>query len=261
MGARGTWAAALLVAASAHRSLGAEVPTGSRHIPTPSEVEDTPILWWCAQAEHADSAVCKKLKFKQELQGVKDPTERAQLIASRKGESFTEPTKAEIHAMREEERRMVDAFCARPDRKHHPLCQRKDSNAMRTYKRGMEPTGAGGTAERLHERPPLELDRVSEWWCAEGGHADALRHAGSMICASWRYRSRMRTAVGDAAKEKVVEEYRAFKDEHKKSSDIDAHVNEQQQMMAAFCELEAHAALKVCVKWLARHSKTELRRL
>mmetsp|Transcript_5545 Transcript_5545/g.14177 ORF Transcript_5545/g.14177 Transcript_5545/m.14177 type:complete len:267 (+) Transcript_5545:44-844(+) len=263
------WLWVLLAATAVTRVAGAEpAHTRSSQGPTAAEVDDTPIFWWCAQSEHAESPVCKKLKFKQELREITDPAERVRIIAERKADSFTELTKEEVHAMREEERLMLAEFCKRPDRKHHPMCQGMPRRSDR--KRYAEGAGApmrDGSIERLHERPPLELDRVSQWWCVEGGHADALLHTDSMICASWRYRSAMRDAASEDAKKKLVDEYRAFKDAHKQSADtsmqsadIVSHLDEQQRMMAGFCDVEEHKLLKVCVKWLTRHAKTELRR-
>ncbi|KAG8463280.1 hypothetical protein KFE25_004791 [Diacronema lutheri] len=232
-----------------------------------SRLEDTPVFWWCNQAGREDSPVCKKLRFKSELRSIDDPAERARVIAERRDEAMVRPSPEQLVAMRSEEREMLAAFCALPEKADHPFCARESITAMRGHDHAERDARERLTRHGVEERPIVEYDKAVEWFCRTDGtgHADgAANAASSMICASWRYRSAMHGASshGDAAERKaaIVDEYRKVKEAHREVHDIKGHMAEQQRMLAEFCALEEKQATKLCVKHLARARKTELRR-
>lgn len=234
--------------------------------------DDTPVQWWCAQPEHRDSLVCKKLSFKNELRAISDPAERARVLAARREDSMVRPTPEQLTTMRMDERAMLEQFCARPEKEQHPFCAREALAAMRGHEFHNDVAAAREyrRAGREHgrergERPVLEYDKAVEWYCHEGGHPDAARNAASsMICAAYRYRIAMQGATESGAdaesKASIVEQYRKVKEAHKEMHDVKGHMAEQQRMLAEYCDMEAHHETKLCVKYLARTRKTELRR-
>jgi len=236
---------------------------------TASEIDDTPIYWWCAQAENKDSKLCRKLEFKRELMDIEDAEERARVIAARRAASFTQPSKEEVREMREDERRMLGAFCARPERVHHPACVRPSSTGPGEPRRTIDVTRGQGApaangpgfveAAEPNVRAAADLDAVHAWWCEKGGHPDPSAARESIICASWHYRTAMRAAAAEAEKQALVDGYRAFKESKKDVISESTHSEEQTRMMEAYCGDERRAESKVCVKWRARRTvKQEL---
>jgi hypothetical protein len=235
----------------------------------------TPASWWCAQAEHSGSLLCGKMRFKEAYRKVKDPEERAAMMRAHREESLTRPSPDDLHNMRDEESQMMDDFCKLADHKGSSFCDEdrlKWFHERQAHELPPRPTHAGAqeTLDRgpghgpLGEKPIIEYDVAVEWYCKDGGHPDASTHSEeSMICAAWKFRTQMHAvAHGDgSSKQAIIDEYRKIKEARKAANprDVEVHVNEQQEMLSAYCAIDTHASTKLCLKWLARKTKTELR--
>mmetsp|Transcript_4961 Transcript_4961/g.12797 ORF Transcript_4961/g.12797 Transcript_4961/m.12797 type:complete len:257 (-) Transcript_4961:176-946(-) len=231
---------------------------------------DTPVGWWCADAVHIDSLVCRKMRFKAELRRIEDPAERARQIEARREEAMVRPSAEQLRQMRTEESDMLEGFCALPDKAEHPFCVKDSLSAVRRARHD-EDKQARRDEKRAHrerleptDRPVADYDLAVAWYCTAGGHPDGASHAAeSMVCAAWRYRQAMHGAGshGESAEAKtaIVDEYRKTKERHKEANNPKAHMLEQQQMLASYCALEAHEQTRLCMKYLARVRKTELR--
>mmetsp|Transcript_16690 Transcript_16690/g.51336 ORF Transcript_16690/g.51336 Transcript_16690/m.51336 type:complete len:291 (+) Transcript_16690:61-933(+) len=256
-------------------STGGTVRMPRERTPGANEQRESPMEWWCAQEEHADSPICKKFRLKNELRHL-SAAERARLLAARKDEALTAPTKDQIRDMRTEEREMLQAFCARPERKDSPICADFRVGAARgasldrerwahargeRYEAGDGPGGVDGRghdAARQDQRPPPEFDLVSAWWCASGGHPDFAQHADSIICAAWNHRKDLREVQSEEERAAVNARYHAYKENHRSGPQLSRHEEQLDAMLLAYCAVEGHETTRMCVKWMAHRNKQEL---